>query len=134
VEGRHGFTLIEVVLVMAIIAITLGLAGPRIGAGLGTLELRQSEQMVKTCVRYAQIRARRADRDCYLVLDNTHSSIAVLDPDMKLLRQQNLPTSVSFVLPESRKSVAIDVPASGIIHANSVRLRGRAGELEVLLR
>jgi prepilin-type N-terminal cleavage/methylation domain-containing protein len=134
VEGRKGFTLIEVVLVMAIIAITLGIAGPRIGAGLGTLELRQSEQMVRTGVQAARIRARRADLDCYVVFDNVIRSVSVLAPDMKVVLQQRLPSSVSFVLESPLERIAFDVAPSGIVSGDSVRLRGRNGEVEVPLR
>ena len=133
-EGRKGFTLIEVVLVMVIVAMTVGLAGPRIGAGLGNLELRQSEQTVKTSVRFAQTRARRADRDCYVVFDNQRRSVGVLDPDMKVLREQTLPSSVSFVLQAPLNSIAMEVAPSGILSADSVRLRGRTQEIEVSLR
>src|SRR6476646_1423132 len=119
---------------MAIIAITLGLAGPRIGAGLGTIELRQSEQMVKAGVQVAKIRARRSDGDCYVVFDNAQRAITVLGPDMQVVREQRLPSSVSFVLQAPMQSMAMDVAPSGIASADSVRLRGRTGEVEVSLR
>jgi len=131
VEGREGFTLIEVVLVMAIIAITIGLAGPRIGAGLGTLELRQSEQTIKTDVQLARARARRADRDCYIVFDNRHRLIDVLGPDMEVLHEQTLPSSVSFAFQPPGDNVSLNVAPSGIVSGNSIRLRGRAVEVEV---
>jgi prepilin-type N-terminal cleavage/methylation domain-containing protein len=127
-------TLIEVVVVMAIIAISIGLAGPRIGAGLGMLELRESELNVKNYIRLARIQARRADRDCYLVLDNARRSIGLVSGDMKLLREQQLPSSVSFVFQASLQSATMDVAPSGIIRGNPIRLRGRTGEIEVPLR
>jgi prepilin-type N-terminal cleavage/methylation domain-containing protein len=134
VNNRRGVTLIEVVVVMAIIAISIGLAGPRIGAGLGTLELRQSEQNVKNYMKFARIQARRADRDCYLVLDNARRSIGIVDADLKLLREQQLPASVSFVFQTGTQSATLNVAPSGIIRGNPVRLHGRTGEVEVSLR
>src|SRR5438128_1262915 len=96
--GRHGFSLIEIVVVVAIIAISIGLAGPRIGAGLGRLELRQAEQSVKSYLKSAKMQARREDRDEYVVLDNARHSVELISSDLKLLREQKLPSSVSFVL------------------------------------
>ena len=61
----HGFTLMELlisVVVMTIIALTIGLAGPRIGAGLGRLELNRAEQLVKAEMKFAKVQARRTDR------------------------------------------------------------------------
>src|SRR5262249_47026207 len=97
--GRRGVTLIEVVAVMAIIAIAVGLAGPRIGAGLGRLELHQAEQTVKNYLKLARVQAHRSDHDFYVVLDNVRQSIGLVGPGMKLVREQRLPSSVSFVLP-----------------------------------
>ena len=133
-NDRRGITLIEVVVVMAIIAISIGLAGPRIGAGLGTLELRQSEQNVKNYLKFARIQARRADRDCYLVLDNARRAIGLLDADMKLVREQKLPASVSFVFQTGSQNATMNVAPSGIITGNPVRLHGRTGEVEISLR
>ena len=119
---------------MAIIAISIGLAGPRIGAGLGTLELRQSEQNVKNYIKFARIQARRSDRDCYLILDNGRRSVALVNADMKLLREQKLASSVSFVFQTASQSTTMNVAPSGIIRGNPVRLRGRTGEIEISLR
>src|SRR3954462_9046047 len=60
--GKRGFTLIEVVIVVAIMAISLGLAGPRIGAGLGRLELNTSAQTVRRFVKMARLQAERSER------------------------------------------------------------------------
>ena len=130
-KGHRGLTLIEVVVVLAIIAISIGLAGPRIGAGLGGLELRQSEQTVKTYLRLAKARARRADSNCYVVLDNVHRTVGLLGPDMNLLREQKLPSSVSFILKPPLEKVALRIAPSGIVGGDSVRLRGRTAEVEV---
>jgi len=132
--GRQGFSLIEVVVVVAIIAISIGLAGPRIGAGLDRLELRQAEQSVKSYLKSAKNQARREDRDQFIVLDNTRHSIGLIGSDMRLQRERKLPSSVSFVFDSNSDTTALSVAPSGIIRGNPVRLRGRTGELEIALR
>ena len=132
--GPRGFSLIEVVVVVAIIAISIGLAGPRIGAGLGRLELHQAEQSVKSYLKSAKIQARREDRDQYVVLDNARHSVELISSDLQLRREQKLPASVSFVLDSNSDSAALYVAPSGIIRGKPVRLHGRTGDLEIALR
>src|SRR5262249_15401527 len=122
--GRQGFSLIEVVVVVAIIAISIGLAGPRIGAGVGRLEIQQAEQSVKSYLKSAKIQARREDRDQFIVLDNTRHSIGLIGSDLGLLRERKLPSSVSFVFDSNADTAALFVAPSGIIRGNPVRLRG----------
>ena len=119
---------------MAIIGITLGLAGPRIGAGLGTIELRQAEQTVKSGVQLAKRRAQRVDADCFVVFDNVRRAVDVLGPDMKIVRDDRLPSSVQFVLQPPAQSIAIQVAPSGIVSGDSIEIRGRNSETQVSLR
>ena len=133
-NGRRGFTLIEVVIVMAIVAISLSMAGPRIGAGIGRIELNQAAQTIRTYIKLARVQAQRADREQYIVLDKERRSVALLGPEMKILRQQTLPRSVDFVLQPDVQATALYVAPSGILRGNPVRLRGRTGEIEIALR
>src|SRR5438270_1273660 len=86
-----GFSLIELVVVMALIALTLTLAGPRIGAGLGRLELERTAQTIRGVVKMGRIQAERKDREYYVVIDRKQDSVRLLDPDMKVVRQEQLP-------------------------------------------
>jgi prepilin-type N-terminal cleavage/methylation domain-containing protein len=134
VNGRRGFSLIEVVIVLAIIGISLSLAGPRIGAGLGRIELNQAAQTVRTYIKLARLQARRSDREQYLVLNRKKRSVALVGPDMQVAREEALPSSVEFILQPEAQATALHVAPSGILRGAPIRLKGRTGEIEVSLQ
>ena len=133
-NGRRGFSLIEVVIVLAIIGISLSLAGPRIGAGLGRIELNQAAQTVRTYIKLARLQAQRSDREQYLVLDRKRRSVALVGPDMRVAREEALPGSVEFILQPEAQAAALHVAPSGILRGAPIRLRGRRGEIEVSIQ
>ena len=133
--GRNkGFSLIEVVIVTAIIALALTLAGPRIGAGIGRLELERADQSIRNFVKLGRVQAQRTDREHYVVIDRKREVITLLDPEMRPLREQALPSSVQILLDSNRDLAGIAIAPSGIVRGEPVRLRGRASELEVTLQ
>ena len=126
-----GFSLIEVVVVMALIALALTVAGPRIGAGLGRLELERTGQSVRNFIKLGRVQAERSDKEYYVAIDSKQGSLKLLDPDMKVLRLEQLPSSVQ-INSESNEDVAgLTILPSGIVRGRSIRLHGRAGELTV---
>ena len=126
-----GFSLIEVVVVMALIALTLTLAGPRIGAGLGRLELERSRQSVRNFIKIGRVQAERADQPYYVVIDRKQDLLRLLDPEMKIIRQEQLPSSIQIDLDSNAAFAGLAISPSGIVRGNPIRLRGRAGELMV---
>ena len=131
---REGFSLIEVVVVMAVIALALTIVGPRIGAGIGRLELDQAAQSIRGFIKLGRVQAQRTDREHYVVLDRRRDLVTLLDPEMHPLRQQKLPSSVQILLNSNMDFASIFIAPSGIIRGDSVRLRGRTGELAVALQ
>jgi len=130
---RRGFSLIEVVVVMAVIALALTLAGPRIGAGIGRLELEQAAQSVRSFVKLGRAQAQRLDRQHFIVIDSKQDSIVLLDADMRPIRRESIPPSVHFVETDS-KLLSFAIAPSGIVRGGPIRLRGRTGDLEVSLQ
>jgi prepilin-type N-terminal cleavage/methylation domain-containing protein len=133
-KEHEGFSLIEVVVVMALIALTLTLAGPRIGAGLGRLELEQAAQNIRGFVRAGRVQALRTDREHYVAIDRKRQVMTLLDSDMKTLREEPLPSSVRVVFDSASDIANIAVSSSGIVRSQPIRLRGRSGELAVELQ
>jgi prepilin-type N-terminal cleavage/methylation domain-containing protein len=126
-----GFSLIEVVVVMVLIALTLTLAGPRIGAGLGRLELERSAQTIRSVIKLGRVQASRADKEYYVKIDRKLDSIALLDPDMKVVRQEELPSSVEIVLESGADVAGLTISPFGIVRGGKVHLHGRAGDISV---
>ena len=133
--GRNrGFSLIEVVIVMAMIALSLTIAGPRIGAGIGRLELEQAAQGVRSFVTIGRVQAQRTDREHYLVVDKKENSITLLDSEMRPMRHQELSSSIQIVLKSFSDLESIFIAPSGILRGEPIRLQNRTGEVEVALQ
>ena len=132
--GVKGFSLIEVVVVMALIALTLTLAGPRIGAGLGRLELEQTAQSIRGFVRAGRVQAQRADREYHVVVDRKRDLMTLFDEQMKIVREEQLPSSVQIVFESPTDVAHIAISPSGILRSRPIWLRSRSGELKVELQ
>ena len=119
---------------MALIALTLTLVGPRIGAGIGRLELDETAQSIRGFVKNGAVQAERTDRVHYVVIDRTKKLMTLLDPEMKMLRQKELASSVEVILDGNRDMATISVSPSGIVRSGPIRLRGRIGDVQVNLQ
>src|SRR5215831_17516764 len=126
-----GFSLIELVVVMALIALTLTLAGPRIGAGLGRLELERTAQTIRGLVKSGRIRAQRTDREYYVVIDRKQDWLRLIDPDMKLVRQEQLPSSIDINFESNSDLMSLIISPSGVVRGSAIRLHGKAGDVSV---
>jgi len=129
--GKRGFTLIEVVIVMAIVAIAVGLVGPRIGAGLGRLEMNTATQTSQGLIRLARLQAERTEKSQYVVFDKSRRMVSLVNNEMQLVRESQLPSSVDVVLEGDARTTALYVMPSGIVRGPTVRLR--SGSREVVL-
>jgi general secretion pathway protein H len=130
---RKGFSLIEVVVVMAVIALALTLVGPRIGAGMGRLELEQAAQSVRSFIKLGRAQAQRTDRQHFVVINTREDAMVLLDPDMRPIRRAEIPSSVHIVDSDS-ELLSFTIAPSGIVRGGPIRLRGRTGDLEVSLQ
>ena len=128
--GKRGFTLIEVVVVMAIIVIAIGLVGPRIGAGLGRLEMNTAAQTTRGMIRLARLQAQRTEKPQYIVFDRSRRVVTLVNDEMRATRESKLPSSIDIVLEGDARTAALFVTPSGLVRGTTVRFR--SGEREVV--
>src|SRR4051812_18847794 len=90
-EGRAGYTLIELMVVLLIIGAALSLALPRLDAFLPQLKLKQTAREVVLALRQAQRQAIQGGRPTTVALDLAHrrllgpgGSFVPLDPRFSL--------------------------------------------------
>jgi general secretion pathway protein H len=81
-----GFTLIELVVVLAILAIAASFVLPAIGRGAEGLRLRQEAGRVAALLREARLRAVTQRRTTRVTLDRTRNTLSLIagDPDNPL--------------------------------------------------
>src|ERR1051326_5994688 len=116
---------------MVLIALTLTLAGPRIGAGLGRLELERTAQTIRALVKTGRIQAQRTDREYYLVMDPKQDSLRLIDPDMKVVRREQLPSTIEINFESNSDLASLTISPTGVVRGSAIRLRGRAGDMSV---
>ena len=127
----RGLSLVEVMIAMAIIALSVGLVGPRIGAGMTRIEVYQAEQTIRSFVEMARSRAQRSNLAHFVVLNRRGPTVTLVGPDMNILRERELPSSVELVVDSEEGIESIDVPPSGLLRGQSIQLRSRFGPSEV---
>lgn len=93
--GPGGFTLIEVIVVLAILAVATALVLPSVGTGGQTLRLRSETGRVAAVLREARLQAVSQRRPTRVVFDTLRNTVAVTgaDPDHPL-RQIELPVGL----------------------------------------
>ena len=74
---RRGFTLLELLVVMAIIAVVTALVVPRVGNSLSNLELKASARSVAASLRYANTRAMTVKKPYLAVIDPAKNVLVV---------------------------------------------------------
>ena len=90
-----GFTLIELVVVLTIIAVAVALVLPAIGGGTETLRLRSEAGRVAALLRQARLHAVTQRRSTRVTLDRVRNHLALIagDPDHPL-RELAMPSGL----------------------------------------
>jgi prepilin-type N-terminal cleavage/methylation domain-containing protein len=77
-RGRQqGFTLIELVVVLAVMAVAMAFVLPSVGRGTESLKLRGEAKRVAALLREARLQAVSQRRSAYVTLDRTRNTVAL---------------------------------------------------------
>ena len=101
-QGDRGITLVEMLVVVALVSILLAVVFPAAGSGLATLRLRTAAQDLATAAKYAREQAIYRQRFFLLELDGEARTVAVVDLESGSTRSFHLPEAVRVdsILPE----------------------------------
>jgi prepilin-type N-terminal cleavage/methylation domain-containing protein len=91
-----GFTLLELLIVMALLGVLTAVAYPSIGRGMGTLRLRTASREIAAAIRLARSKALREQQAYYLQFDIDKGEVELSSEDLKYQRSFSLPEGVVF--------------------------------------
>ncbi len=105
--GARGFTLIEIVVVLAILAVATAFVLPTVGRGSEALRLRSEAGRVAALLREARLQAVSQRRVTRVTLDRARNTVAVTagDPDHPL-RRVELPAGLRLSVVTGGESVS----------------------------
>ena len=122
-----GVTLLELVIVLAIIALTVSLAAPRFGNWTEEWTLRSAAERVAQTVRYARTRALFEQSYYVLEIEPSTRWVRVSNPASGFLRAYELPRGVTIDDGEDPlpSVVRILFPPSGVVEERNLWLSDR---------
>ena len=96
-RARAGITLIEMVVVIAIIGLMVGVAYPSITSGVDSLRLRGATNSVVSFFDYGLSRAERRQQTVEITISKEDNSLEMHSADASFHRKLQLPEGVSIV-------------------------------------
>lgn len=132
---RHGHTLIELTLTLAVAGLALGIALPRLAAVQDTLEVDQAAREVATAHRRARIAAITRSRPVVLTISPDSLAYRVAGASARLWRAPG-PARNGVVLASPPRQITFSPVGitTGLANASFRLLRGSASRTVVLSR
>lgn len=132
---RRAFTLIEVLLILALIAILTAITVPRSARQLDRIRVRGAATEAVTALAAARHAAIRRDRRTAVSFDRVHSRIVVhADHDTLLTRDLARTHQVSFTTTRDSLAYRSDGLGYGAANLTMILTRGTAAETVVVSR
>ena len=115
VRASSGFTLIEIVVVLAILAVATALVLPSIGRGTEALRLRSETGRVAALLREARLQAISQRRATRVTLDRSRNTLALIAGDAEHpVRELAMPAGLRVTVATGTESVAFS--SRGMAH------------------
>ncbi|MCH2694722.1 MAG: prepilin-type N-terminal cleavage/methylation domain-containing protein [Acidobacteriia bacterium] len=137
-HSNHGFTLLELLVVMLILTVLILVAVPSITRGLASLRLENSSRQIAAALRVARAKAIRKQEIYFMEFDMNKVQVTLACPGNGYQKIFSLPEGISFskvtllnekknVKVSSRKPVTFFFLPNGISQAFEVRLKNERG-------
>jgi prepilin-type N-terminal cleavage/methylation domain-containing protein len=121
-QRRHGFTLIEVLMVITIIGILLGVVVPRYGAVAGAMQVHSARQEIAALLTQGRATAIQTDQTVLVARSaNAISLVAVSGTGSMLISQQDLGSQFGVTVSATKDTVAYD--SRGMVTGNTITLK-----------
>ena len=136
----RGFTLIEVLVVLVLLAALTAVAAPSIGRGFGAIELQTTARKIASTLRQARMKAVREQQAFVVGFDLEKNEVELTREDLSFRRTFELPESVTITKvarkgqePISETWVTCLFVPNGLSESFEVWLRNKRGrELKVV--
>ena len=101
-RGAAGVTLIEMLIVVALIGLLVGITFPSVSSGIETMRLNEASNQLVNFLNNALIRAERREQGVEISISKSEKSLTMRSPDPGSERKVELPQGISIarILPE----------------------------------
>ncbi len=104
-RSRHGVTLIEMLLVVAIVGLMAGLTLPSVASGLDSIRLHSAADSVASFLSAAVNRAERRQHAMEVIINPKENSIQLYSTEPGYARKLEMPAGVKLMGDEPRRFV-----------------------------
>jgi len=140
-RSRHGFTLIELMIVLVIIGITLGYIGPRIFNGLSSSNMDRAVRDITTMIQLARSSAVTQHKIYFIRFDIDNNKVAMYPmpetsgKEPQMLKERKMPDGVilksiksAYQLQKDQGEMDLHITTEGVVEQGVIYLDGPLGK------
>jgi prepilin-type N-terminal cleavage/methylation domain-containing protein len=125
-NGRRGITLLELIVVVAIIGLIVGLSFPAISAGLDSVRMVSATDSVAAFLNAAVNRAQRRQEAVEVIIDYKANQLSAYSNDPSFARELKLPDGI-LLESETQEPRRIILLPGGAVPGIAIPLMNRRG-------